>query len=384
MLYHRLLTSLLTRPSSPPSDPSPAPTPFAWTRLYTHLSLSPSTQFTATFIDSIQPILVGSSLETTLGSARTLEDFVAVLQGYGDTLGAKDGNGPFGDELEISYVMRETTRKWKPRRKTRKEREEEDVAKAIAESLNAVTVGGGVTEEDEEEELARALAMSLEEGRAGPQENGAGGGSQSQVTVDEGATMDEIDSQQEALPFFLDPSLLTATPNGAEVSPAPSFDPLDLPSNSQASPTELDIPVNPRYSLRRRRHPSADITSEAIDVAASPVKRSRSSPAKADLPSTRPAPPPVPAPSAPSSPEDVSEGTWIGTEKFKNNPEELSSWLEDVTRLWMGERPPRGVSMEQTSRCRYVLLVYPFSAPAFTLCCFAGRASLKMVASGGR
>jgi hypothetical protein len=63
---------------------------------------------------------------------------------------------------------------------------------------------------------------------------------------------------------------------------------------------------------------------------------------------TRKAPSPPPS----SLPEELKEGTQIGVERFRFNALELTAWLERVAKLWKGEREPRGVSLEQTKRCR--------------------------------
>lgn len=361
MLYHRLLSSLLTPTSPSSTTSSTAPAPFDWPRLFAHLSLDPTTPFTAAFLTSIQPVLVGPSLEATLGSATTLLEFVTALQRYGETLGAKEGvRGPFEEDLEINYRLRNNVRKWKPRKKSRKELEEEDLKRAIEESLRAEAGRDDVaTAGEDEEDLARALAMSLEETTLVQDLKAV-------VQLDddspvEGAgdtLMETLDAEVEAIPYIADVSLLVSPSNSDTIDrssmPSSPLATTDLPSNSQAAP-----PPELRYNLRRRR-PTAS-ASENVDphnsIASSstpPSKRLRPAPPplSPSKPSTLPAPR-AESPSPPSSPtEEILEGSLIGTERFRNDPKDLDAWLKDVTGLWMGEREPRGVSLEQTSRCR--------------------------------
>lgn len=119
MVYHRFLSSLLTAPLPPDAGPPPPtrPTPFPWNDFYAARSLSPTLPFSPLFLSSIQPILIGSSLDIFLGEATTLAEFVAALQLFGELLGGSEAKGPLDDTLEISYRLRNTvTRKWAPRR----------------------------------------------------------------------------------------------------------------------------------------------------------------------------------------------------------------------------------------------------------------------------
>ena len=360
MLYHRLLSSLLT-PSSSTSTTSPAP--FDWPRLYNHLSLDQSVPFTSAFLASIQPVLIGSALQETFGTGRTLGDFVTVLQGYGDTLGARDGRGPFENQLEINYRLRSTVRKWKPRKKTRKQQEEEDLKRAIAESLNADVPRDNVaTVGEDEEDLARALAMSLEEGRLEPNfvqevENVLRMDDEAPTPSSADVAMDDLGNgipYVAAVAFPLPLSSIDAKPEHSIPEPSTLLE--DLPSNSQAAPAPAA-----RYNLRRRRttnipmEHAAPLRVDSPDQSTPPPKRPR--PVSPDINSTseEPAPPPSPGTPPPSPPEEILEGTLIGTERFENKPGELDQWLKDVTSLWKGEREPRGVSLDQTSRCRRVV-----------------------------
>lgn len=359
MLYHRLLSSLLTPPSSTTS--STAPSPFDWPRLFAQLSLDPSTPFTTAFLTSIQPVLVGSSLEATLGSASTLAEFIIALQRYGETLGAKEGiRGPFEEALEINYRLRNNVRKWKPRKMSRKELEEEDLKRAIEESLCAEANRNNVaTAGEDEADLARALAMSSEENTLAQEvKKVIQLDDDNPVEAAEEALMKTLDAEVEAILYIADVSLPVPPPNRDTIdlasTPSSPSAIADLPSNSQAAP-----PSELRYSLRRRRPTTS--ASENINP-----HNPLASPSTPPFKRLRPAPPPL-SPSKPSTPpafraelsspppsppEEILEGSLIGTEKFRNDPKDLDAWLRDVTSLWMGEKEPRGVSLEQTSRCR--------------------------------
>ena len=356
MLYRRLLSSLLT-PTSLTDPPDPR-RPFPWPRLYAHLSLDPLAPFSPEFLASIQPILIGSSLKATLGPATNLADFVLVLQSYGDLLGGTPTKDPLDTKLEISYRLRNTVKRWKPKRKTQQQLEQEDLARAIKASLEAEREGP--TEDDEAVELERAITMSLEEK---VQEMAVeDGGSQETIVSDGPRDLMEEDSQV-AFPFVGDPSLLVAD-DAMDLDPVvePSLDllidDLDLPPNSQVDSTG----AVPRYNLRRRRTtiaPTTFLVNLAPSDPASPPrtpKRRKLSPTHTVAPPSQAPPPPPPSePLPPSSPEEVLEGTLIGTESFEYDDVELSQWLEGVIKLWKGEREPEGVSLEQTSRCRCVL-----------------------------
>lgn len=294
MLYRRLISSLVSRPSCPIAvgPPTPSRESLPWPRLYAHLGINPSTRLSDTFLDQIQPVIEGSHVVEILRDASTIEDFVVALQTYGDLMGSTSMHQPFESVLEISYRLRNTVKVTKPREKTAEEVEKEDIAKAIAASL----------EDDEDEDEVKELTKSL-------------------------ATL----SQETArLPFSHDHSLLAMDVDSSPTSsPLPPH--LNIPNNSQA--TSEDPPL-PRYNLRRRRP-----TTPAVSPAA---KRQKASPPC----------PPVPIPVQAST--SHLEGSLIGTEVFQNNDKQLDFWIRRVLKLWKGERAPEGVSAHQTSRCRYV------------------------------
>lgn len=47
-------------------------------------------------------------------------------------------------------------------------------------------------------------------------------------------------------------------------------------------------------------------------------------------------------------------GTVIGTKQFKHSDAMLDTHITDVLQWWHGEREPRGVAVEDTSRCQCV------------------------------
>lgn len=361
MLYHRLLSSLLVAPEGEHEDQpaesvsieaktkSPPTLAFDWDRLYRQLHLEPNIELSEEFVASIQPVITGSSLESSLGNATTLLQFVAALTRYAELLGATPGASPFEPELEIVYRLRNSVKKWKPRKKTRKEREDLDMQRAIAESLQAAQ--RGYVPDEDEEELERALSLSLEGATlAAPVAHEL----EKLIELD-GNPIDELpDPMLDGIDLTAQPTAFSDIPftaengDGRQLHPSPNGA-LDLPSNSQAAPAVAQYSLRPR----RRRQPSDTRRSASAKrprSAAAATSEGRTSEAVQAPPAVPAATPSSSPPSSPS--EDIAEGSLIGTERFRNNPVELDRWLVDVVRLWKGEREPRGVSLEQTRRCR--------------------------------
>ncbi|KAL8292472.1 hypothetical protein RQP46_001084 [Phenoliferia psychrophenolica] len=365
MLYHRFLSSLLTRPyppsaSSPPSSSSEStrPTPFPWTTFFLSLSLDPTLPFSPPFLLSIQPILTGSSLEPFLSSATTLDAFVGVLQTFGELLGGNEERGPLDDMLEISYRLRNTVRRKKVNR--RKEREEAELRKAIEASLVGIRGGGaGMGDGDEEEEMRRAIEESLR--------SVEGGKEVEQDAIEEPMLVDDDEDAALAdasIPFLVQPHLISpgrlSTFMDIEEDLVPLHDPLDLPPNSQATSSTTPLAIvasSSRHSHSLRRNPSAApslyLPSPPSLTSPRPSKRSKS-----NTPPPPPPPIPTPPPSVPPEAADeeeedeILEGTLIGTEQFLYDEQELSQHLTSVLQLWRGEREPRGVGEAETGRCR--------------------------------
>ncbi|GAA5904746.1 hypothetical protein JCM5296_000752 [Sporobolomyces johnsonii] len=382
MLYHYLFTSLLQPELPPPaasapcvpapSDVSSAP-PFPWSRLYGHLSLDPSTPLSTAFLCSVAPVIAGSRLESSLGEARTLGDFVAALGRYGELLaGDRPLNEVLENEMEISYVLRDGgAGGWKGRRSAKKSRgarsskRKQDAAAGAGSAVD----GSDTLAEDEREELDRAIQLSLQD--MVPEPSFA-----EDLTPDHSATeLDArdgtIDSQLEdsQAPFVANPSLPLPLPPPPtqEGSDPPSVDldvddesVLDLPPNSQAGHSDAALPppavagpLRPsRYDFRRRPAPpssAAPIIPPSI-ASSPPRKRPRS-----DSSTTRIEPSqPSPARSTPSSPSSDSPAspTLIGIETFPNSPAELDAHLRHILPYWLSQREPIGVSEAEVSRCR--------------------------------
>lgn len=365
MLYLRLLSSLLT-----PSDQtrqgdsrrqidslkaplhnvtSPA---FDWNRLYTHVGLDPDDELTVEFRSSVQPVISTLSLEHVLSGSRTLSHFALALEHYGALLGAVAGVGPLEQNLEIVYRLRQTVPKWKPRKPSRKERAELELQRAVAESLKAAA--RGYIPDEDEEDAARALTFSLED-------NSLEAPVQAEVArlaeLDVNPIEEDIDPMLDVT-FDGSPSITADTTSrrhssqNSTLRTSPDME-IDLPSNSQ------NLALADRYTLRPRRR--ADVArqqpfrqSQGYKELSPPVQprihpkppaevEERSGSARDKSPSSSP---------PPSPPEQIKEGTQIGVERFRYNAEELDGWLEQVARLWKGEREPQGVSLEQTKRCR--------------------------------
>jgi len=51
-------------------------------------------------------------------------------------------------------------------------------------------------------------------------------------------------------------------------------------------------------------------------------------------------------------PPSEEDPDFIGTEAFAVDGALLDAWLASAMSLWLGERAPEGVSLEQTGRCR--------------------------------
>lgn len=364
MLYHRLLTSLISSPSSPSA--------FSWPRLYTHLALSPTATLSPAFLASLAPILSGSpSLLATLSRATTLEQFVATLQQYGALLSSAGGSAWLSDELEISYRLREPARgRWKSRRPTRAEKRARDAG--AAEDVQDTEGNEGAEkrrraerEADEEEDLRRALEMSLREmsaeEAAPPVAAGTAAGAPVSAGVDE---VDIVDTQLEdsQLPFLANPSLpipldVPPTADIPSSSLAASAEAFALPFNSQSSAngsSEAPAPALPvrssRYNLRRRPLPQPATSASAVDSAATPdlavVLPTGSATGHPRAAS--------PASTASSALDPDPDPSHIGTESFANDPVELDAWLENVVAYWRGEREPVGVALSEVNRCRCI------------------------------
>lgn len=377
MLYHRLLSSMLERESPAQEAPfdgttsaqrhgSSRPTALSWRDLFTHLSLSPSTALSKDFLDAISPVIADSGIEADLHQATTLEGFVQVLLRYGDLLrGNRDA--VLLDDLEIVYRLRNdggrTYANRRGKRRTRDRPTDADLpARKSAVSREKRHAPSVVDPEDAD--LQKAIALSLSLATAAETEildaettETANASASSADSVAEPS--DEIDSQLEdsQLPFFANPSLPLPLPSSPShkahddddhAEPALPGSAFELPPNSQAeaSSTGGEAVVPPRYNLRRRRQSSAAGRAASMATAQQPEPKVQVAP----LPATQTMPGPQQAPS--------NDPDLIGVDTFRNEPEELDVWLGSVLAYWKGERPPEGVALPQTNRCRCGVLSF--------------------------
>lgn len=353
MLYHRLLSSLLSSSSR---------NFFDWSRLYAHLNLNlnPSTPFSKTFLTSLEPILQGSSLEPFLSQASCLEHFVHGLKSFGEVLLGEQGR--FEDVMEICYVMREgknglwksgQRKNGKVMEKSSQVREQEDIEKAIADSLNESANNEGtsmsidpINEEDEAQDLARAMAESLAESQQRQEDSQSSPTTMTTISdLDEVILEDDVQQSSQMDPFFPDPTSLLEAHGEESQQDGVVEDVVILPTNSQATVKGDEVPAaGSRYGLRRRNviKPTEEV------VKNSPLSKKR----KRKAAPINPASTSTKTPSPPPAPPPEKSGSIIGIEKFTMSNQELDEWLTQVALLWKGERSPKGVSLEQTNRCR--------------------------------
>ncbi|KAK4046437.1 hypothetical protein OIO90_006569 [Microbotryomycetes sp. JL221] len=338
MLYYRLLTAMLIKER----DDITSVDPFDWTRLAETLSLDLDSPLSDRFLSAIVPLNEQSILSEQLCHAKTLLQFIECLHTFGDILGANDASTSlFEPVLALQYRLRQNTRRWKPRKKTRLQQEEEDIQKAIAESLKA-RKQGYVPDEDEEAEalLSRPLSDEAEEEAVN---------ASVKAELARLAKLDtEINPIEETQDSMIDGvgnllaslSALSATQENNE----DNFGSPDLHVNSQAGSSERPAV---HYNLRRRpaRRPD-DVKTLKRDLTLS--QASNKAPSKSNQAT------PGANESELTSMEDKFDaaGVVIGTVRFKMDSDALDAWLADAVKLWKSERLPRGVDLNQTKRCR--------------------------------
>ncbi|PRQ71162.1 Exonuclease V - a 5' deoxyribonuclease-domain containing protein [Rhodotorula toruloides] len=355
-LYHRLLSSLL-QPEAATAAKQAAEPAFSWTRLYTDLALDPTTPLSNGFLDSIAPVIEGSSLEESLGEAETLGDFVAVLSKYADMV--RGGRQRvLEDEVEVVYRMRGSS---SPAR-----RSAPPPAPASPQSAPPA---------DEDADLQRAIAASLADSLDSQPSELTSRGYASILDI---LSNDEIDAElrggmsmsgqeppvedsqleDSQQPFLANPSLplpvdhlppsLTDDPSlSAPSSPGP----FALPLNSQGRDDADVAPAaastrSSRYSLRDRSAVAgtAATASEAVQ---------RQGPILDDRPTTSPAVSSSTTTSLASRSQAAADPGLIGVEKIRVDTDELSAWLASITAYWKGEREPVGVRVTEVNRCRF-------------------------------
>lgn len=360
MLYHRLLSSLLQPETAPLADQVAEP-PFSWSRLYADLSLDPTAPLSNGFLDSIAPVIQGSSLEESLGDAETLGDFVAVMMKYAEMV--RGGRQHvLEDEVEVVYRMRGSSSgsAWR------------------SPPASAATQTVSVASEDAD--LQRATAASLAEPVDSQSSESTSGGYTSILDI---LTKDELDAElrvgmtsfaqeppvadsqleDSQQPFLANPSLPLPVdhlpPSYSGEAPSSDPAPFALPLNSQGR--EEDYKSTPaagstrssRYYLRSSRtaHVSAPTETVAPDP---PSLLPQQGPLLDDRPTASPAASSSAATSLATPSQRAVDPGFIGVEKIKVDAEELSAWLASITAYWKGEREPIGVTVTQVNRCRCV------------------------------
>lgn len=321
------------------------------------MSLSPS------FLASIQPMLIGTSVETRVTRAGSLQDFVALLQSYGDRLGVSKDTPLIWPVMEISYRLRNDVRKFSRPKKSASQVAKEDLELAIRES----SVGVTLDEATEEDERQLALAIALSEGTLGEVESIIRSGG---ISVGEGEVPKMDRSISVTIPFLSHAALLPPIDplsNDDEISSRLS--PLSvegdiLPNSQSLGSLAPAIPIS--SSSKRRRSLPPPIISPYNTRSKQDSKRikqvSNASSAIPELP-LRPLPlpslqevQPIPGPSSlpPSTPQPdtTKAGALIGTDRFRYDGELLERHLTSMMKYWKGEREPVGVAIDQTFKCR--------------------------------
>ncbi|BGP27563.1 hypothetical protein JCM10295v2_006535 [Rhodotorula toruloides] len=351
-LYHRLLSSLL-QPETAPSAQQAAEPAFSWTRVYSDLSLDPTEPLSNGFLDSIAPVIQGSSFEESLGEAETLGDFIAVLMKYADMVrGGREH--VLEDEVEVVYRMRGSSR---------------------PSAMHSPPPPASVTTQprvlaNEDANLQRALAASLAETVDSQPRQSKGGRStsifdiltneeidaelrdeMSIVTQEPPAENSQLEDSQQ--PFLANPSLplpvdhLPPSLSDGPSSSVPSGpNPFALPTNSQGH-ENADI-VQAAGSIRSSRY---NLRDRPDATAFRAVQRQGT--ILDDRPTTPPAVSSSVAASIAARVRDPSDPGLIGVEKIKVDTEELSAWLESISAYWRGEREPIGVLVTEVNRCRF-------------------------------
>ncbi|BGP35268.1 hypothetical protein JCM10296v2_007103 [Rhodotorula toruloides] len=352
-LYHRLLSSLL-QPETAPAANQVAEPAFSWTRLYTDLALDPTTPLSNGFLDSIAPVIEGSSLEDSLGEAETLGDFVGVLSKYAEMV--RGGRQRvLEDEVEVVYRMRGSS---------------SPVRRSALPLAPAPTQSAPLADEDAD--LQRAIAASLADSIDSQPSESTSGGYTSILDI---LSNDEIDAElrggvsmsaqeppvedsqleDSQQPFLANPSLplpvdhlppsLTDDPSSSSPS---SPGPFALPLNSQGR-DDTDVASaaastrSSRYNLRVR---------PAIPATASEAAQRQGS-ILDDRPTASPAAASNTTSSLAARSQAAADPGLIGVEKIKVDTDELSAWLASITAYWKSEREPVGVRVTEVNRCRF-------------------------------
>ena len=314
MLYHRLLAGILGPTSqSPtsqdaPSRPAGTPTSLAspgrsrhphspTAQLIAHLGLAADVRLSDAFLESVNPLLTPTS-HALLAHAVTLADFFAGLGRMSELVG---GDEALHARLEVNYVLRTAAGGWeKKNRGPQRGRRATELTKGGPCAAGAQAGTGGV-------DGAGGAASGLPPSQAEP--SSPGPVLPARVSPDTASpTVTSNHSLRRSK--RLKPTPVPVPAAFSSCSPLPS--PLHRPASDIPVPVELVKPLFIRQC-----------TPDPHETA-----------------------PMVPKPPSEEDPD------FIGTEAFAVDGALLDAWLASAMSLWLGERAPEGVSLEQTGRCR--------------------------------
>ena len=366
MLYHRLLSSLLS--TADPSIPSASPLDFDL--LWVRASVDPYRRFSDTFL---QQTGLASAAEHDPGLAdmSCLHDLAAAWHQAVPALAVASVD----DTLTLVYRMQPSRRRPKRRGKGKEkdkegkgdapvsDQEARDIAAAIQASISDVQPGHGG-----DDDLARAIFESLKDslqsgatadgelgvlthpfgppidalassGAGGDSDSGGGtGGAHDGVSESVGAG--GALSADPQLAWALQQSLLE-TPTFKEVI-AQSTDGKPLAVEERPSEgVNVDMVVEPVHA----------------DPSAKGMERKPESPAECDTADVDAPKTTTPDTEDESTDEEITaaeldtEAQILGTKEFKLDDAVLDEYLTRVLAWWYGRRPAQGVDVELTRRC---------------------------------
>lgn len=213
-----------TEPSDPKSFlPTSSPTGTGLWRVWEHLGLDPSAQFSDEFIAQSRPVVESNSLRFGVKDGRTLADFAQSWSQYVAALGLGE-DGRTDSTLSLVYRRAAPKRKKEAARKRRKGEKKKKGRKGKSkqeagedadkvEVAPALPVHGDidVTQLDEETQLQLALQLSLQGAQAQSQTASPSGGDGRPIVVDSAT-----DTPEEGEPTPAESLGVTASATGGE------------------------------------------------------------------------------------------------------------------------------------------------------------------------
>jgi exonuclease V len=412
MLYKELFDALLipraasTPPEArievegePPDTPPEAYLPTSsqqgaglW-RIWEHLELDTTAQFTDEFIAQTRPIVDSNELRLGVGEGRTLADYGRSWTRYVAALGLGAEDGRTDTTLELVYRRaapkrkKDTARKRRKGKDRRRRRRGEAILPTleVPPSLEGVNVGAL----DEETQLQLALQLSMHESQG---DKAAPSQTLVEAPVAETASSaGSIDGHDDTFhgtepSHGEQPSSLimvevtggephSEAPHAASATGSPS--PVDGDAEmSQAEPlgpeppSQVDSAIpssalglgrpTPSYTQRsassQTKYFTSDSEQEREDVElAWAVEMSLASqdtaPAGVGVMSPPERKPRTRSPSP--SPAGTVSGSIIGKHRFAHDPAALGSHLRSVLQYWRGMREPQGVEPAHVRRCHW-------------------------------